>query len=247
MVWFMATDSVQESLRAQKPRRSIFRQYVPLSSLLGIAAGISVDQSDETDKALRLTVVNAQEFLAGSAALGAAFGAIVIAVLALISIWFDKDYLEVLEIRGGWDYAMRPFRVTGTVSVLTTLVAVVGLFAYAPATLLLRALILAITGGLLTWSIFGTLVMISLVFEHGQERAALMQDFERATDRAKVRGKILELQNQVEKRELSPEQFQRQRDLYLQALDENQRRLVLDELNAVRAEIPPPSTQPGDQ
>jgi hypothetical protein len=237
----MATDPNRESPGAQRkgPRRSIFRQYVPLSSLLGIAAGISVDQTDETDKALRLTVVTAREFLVGSAALGAAFGAIVIAVLALISIWFDKDYLDVLEKRGGWDYAMRPFRVTGTVSILTTLVAVVGIFAFPPAGLLFRSLILAITGGLLTWSIFGTLVMISLVFEHGQERAALMRDFERATDRAKVRGKILELQSQVEKKELSSEEFQRQRVLYLQALDESQRMLVLDELNAAQAATPP--------
>jgi hypothetical protein len=82
--------------------------------------------------------------------------------------------------------------------------------------------------------------MISLVFEHGQERAALMQDFERATDRAKVRGKILELQSQVAKKELSPEEFRRQRDLYLQALDESQRRLVLDELNTAQAATPPP-------
>lgn len=218
------------------------RQYAPVSSLLGIAAGVSVDQTDETDKALRLTVVTAQEFLAGSAALGAAFGAIVIAVLALVSIWFDKDYLGVLDNKGGWDFAMRPFRVTGTVSVLTTLVALVGLFTYPAAGLLFRALILGVTGGLLAWSIFGTLVVISLLFEHGQQRAALMEDQERAD----VLVKILDLQSQVEKGDLTSEKFQSQRDQLLQTFSERQRRLLQDDLDAATATPPTPSPPPSN-
>jgi hypothetical protein len=240
MVGLMATDANEESPVVSEPSLAQrLSQYAPIAALFGIAAGVSVDQTDETDKAIRLGVLTAQEFLAGSAALGAAFGAIVIAVLALISIWFDQTYLDVLDKRGGWDYAMRPFRVTGTVSVLTTLVAVVGLFAFAPATLLLRALILGITGGLLTWSIFGTLVTISLLFEHGHERAELMADLQRAKDRAEVRRGILRLQSQVEKKELSTAEFVRQRDQYLQLLDEGQRRLLLDELNAAQVASPP--------
>jgi uncharacterized membrane protein len=247
MVRLMATDANKGSplardqgSRAAAPSRSrrIF-QYVPVSSLLGIAAGISVDQTDETDKALRLTVVTAREFLVGSAALGAAFGAIVIAVLALVSIWFDKTYLGVLDQKGGWDYAMRPFRVTGTVSVLTTLVAVVGLILFPAAGLLFRSLILGITGGLLTWSIFGTLVMISLLFEHGHERAELMDDVERA----KVLSKILDLQARVESGELTSEKFQSQRDQLIQTFNERQQRLLRDELDAATA-APPPTAAP---
>src|SRR5579863_2931669 len=134
-------DPVQRS-RPWGPSRAMkLFQYLPFSMLVGLAAGISVDQADETDKAVRLGIVTAQEFLAGSAALGAAFGAIVIAVLALISVWFDEIYLDVLNERRGWDYAMTPFRVTGTVSVLTTLVAVIGIFVFPPSGLWLRALI----------------------------------------------------------------------------------------------------------
>lgn len=204
-------------------------QYAPFSSLLGIAAGLGVDQADETDKAFRLSVVTGQELLAGSAALGAAFGAIVIAVLALVSVWFDQTYLDVLEERGGWDYAMRPFRVTGTVSVLTTLVAIVGIFTFNPAGLVFRALILGITGGLLTWSIFGTLVIVSLLFEHGHDRAELKFDLERG----EVRHRILGLQGQVEAKKLTFEEFQRQRAQLLQTLNPRQQKLLLDELNAL--------------
>jgi hypothetical protein len=236
-----SSEPSEESTQDTVPSRSMrVFQYLPFSSLLGIFAGVGVDQGDETDKAVRLGVVTAQEFLAGSAALGTAFGAIVIAVLALISIWFDKTYLEVLNERRGWDYAMTPFRVTGTVGILTTFVAVVGIFTFPPAPLLFRALILGITGGLLTWSIFGTLVVISLLFEHGHERAVMMDDMKREV----VLRSIVELQRRLDSGGLSSDEFQLQRGLLLEGLHKSQRDLLLDELRA-RADTTPSSSQPG--
>ena len=70
---------------------------------------------------------------------------------------------------------MRPFRIVATVSVLTTLAAVVGLFVQAVHQLWPRALILAITSGLFSWTMIGTLVLIALLFEHGKDRAELVQ------------------------------------------------------------------------
>jgi hypothetical protein len=218
-------------------------QYLPFSMLVGFAAGVSVDQADETDKAVRLGIVTAQEFLAGSAALGAAFGAIVIAVLALISVWFDAIYLDVLNERRGWDYAMTPFRVTGTVSVLTTLVAVIGIFVFPPAALWVRALMLGLTGGLLMWSILGTLVVISLLFEHGHERAETMADL----SRGKIRRRIQGLQRQLQANKLSQTDYQLQKELLSETLPEGQRRLLETELNDESTGVPPePPLPSGD-
>lgn len=70
---------------------------------------------------------------------------------------------------------MRPFRIVGTVSVLTTLAAIIGLFVLSVHQIWPKALILGITGGLLSWSLIGTLVVIALIFDHGKDRAELVE------------------------------------------------------------------------
>ncbi|MGA8725992.1 MAG: hypothetical protein WB565_13215 [Acidimicrobiales bacterium] len=207
-----------------------FFQVAPFTALAGLVVGLGVDQIDETDKTLRVGLATAREFLTGSAALGAAFGAIVIAVLALVSVWFDGIYLDVLDEQNGWDYAMRPFRVTGTVSVLTTLFSVIGIFTFAQAPLVWQAIIIGLTSGLLIWSIFGTLIVVSLLFEHGHDRAELQGQLKRDA----VLQKISEIPKDV-----TPDERERQRNLLIQTLTPRQQSLLLDDLRASEAPSSP--------
>lgn len=149
------------------------RQVFALAFIVGAIAGLGTDLGDEFSSGFRQ--VPAKDFLTGAAALGAGFAAINIAVLALVAVWFDDYYQEVLEKRGGWAVAMRPFRIISTVSVVTTLAAIVGLFVLAAHQLWPRALALGITGGLLSWSLVGTLSVVTLLFEHGRARAELLK------------------------------------------------------------------------
>ena len=149
------------------------RRVFGFAFIVGFIAGLGTDLGDEFTSGLRH--VSAQDFLTGSAALGAAFAAVNIAVLALIAVWFDDTYQLVLERRGGWAAAMGPFRVISTVSVITTLSAIVGLFVLGVQPVWPRALILGITGGLLSWSLIGTLQVITLLFDHGKARSQLIK------------------------------------------------------------------------
>lgn len=153
------------------PSRS--RQFFGLSFIVGTVAGLGAGFAYEFSLGFRQ--VDVQDFFIGSAALGSAFAAINIAVLALVSVWFDEVYQQVLRRQGGWVAAMRPFRIVATVSILTTLSAVVGLFLLAIHQLWPKALILAITGGLLVWMLLETLVVVTLLFDHGKNRAELVQ------------------------------------------------------------------------
>jgi hypothetical protein len=44
----------------------------------------------------------------------------------------------------------------------------------------LSALIVGITGGLLVWSLVGSLILLSLVFEHGRDRTELVLELRKA-------------------------------------------------------------------
>jgi hypothetical protein len=90
----------------------------------------------------------------------------------------------VLEKRGGWAVEMRPFRIISNVSVLTTLAAIVGLFVLDAHQLWPKALMLGITGGLLSWSLIGTLSVITLLFDHGKARAATIATINRKREEA---------------------------------------------------------------
>lgn len=168
------------------PRRLETKQYTPptwrrrvfgFAFFVGVIAGLGTDLGDEFSSGFRQ--VSAKDFLTGSAALGAGFAAINIAVLALVAVWFDDTYQEVLEKRGGWAAAMGPFRLISTVSVITTLSAIVGLFVLGVHQVWPRALILGITGGLLSWSLIGTLSVITLLFDHGKARFELIKTIRR--------------------------------------------------------------------
>jgi len=158
--------------RSSKTPRNL-QALFSFAFFVGVIAGLGTDLGDEFSSGFRQ--VSAKDFLTGSAALGAAFAAINIAVLALVAVWFDDTYQQVLKEQGGWAKAMGPFRVISTVSVVTTLAAIVGLFVLAVPQLWPRALILGITGGLLSWSLIGTLSVVTLLFDHGKARAALIE------------------------------------------------------------------------
>jgi hypothetical protein len=161
---------------SDKAKGSGFAQRVFLSPpfIAGVLAVAGVDLADEFANKVR--AVASKEFLAGVAALDAAFGGIAIAVLALVAVWFDDSYQQVLERLGGWTAAMRPFRVAAVVSVLGSLVAVVSLLVFPASPLWLQALLLGVAGGLLIWSVVATLRVIDLIFKHGARRARLIAD-----------------------------------------------------------------------
>ena len=139
----------------------------------GVLAVIGVDLADEFERAVR--AVASKEFLAGVAALDAAFGGIAIAVLALVAVWFDDSYQEALsKYFGGWINSMRPFRVAAVVSVLGSLVAVISLLVFPVCTLWVQALLLGLSGGFLVWSVVAILRVIDLIFKHGERRAKII-------------------------------------------------------------------------
>ena len=108
------------------------------------------------------------------AVLGAGFAAIAIAVLALVAVWFDKEYGDILASAGGWATAMRPFKVVAIVGLFTSLVAVVGILLLPISPRWLQALILGVAGGLLAWALVGTMRLVDLLFRHGEARAKLL-------------------------------------------------------------------------
>lgn len=140
---------------------------------VGVIAGLFVSFADEFLPGFR--DLDARDVLLGATALGATFAAVNTAVLALVAVWFDDIYQQVLKDRGGWPTAMRPFQVVATISVLTTVVSLIGLFVLTVNQLWPKALALGVTSGFLTWTLIGTLLVIARLFEHGRDRAELVQ------------------------------------------------------------------------
>lgn len=144
----------------------------PLFAIIaGIIAGAGGGIGD--DLSTRIQKVAATEFLSGITVLGAAFGAIAIAVLALVAVWFDTAYGTILRNAGGWEIAMSPFRIVATVSILSCLAAITGLFFYPLSPLWLQAVFLGVASGLIVWAIIGTLRTIGLLYKHGKAQARI--------------------------------------------------------------------------
>jgi hypothetical protein len=74
----------------------------------------------------------------------------------------------------------RPYKVIALVSVLTTIVAVAGLFVWGVAYAWLKAVILAMSGGLALWALLGTAELIGLTSFHGEMRFLLLEGTDRA-------------------------------------------------------------------
>jgi uncharacterized membrane protein YeiH len=144
----------------------------PLFAIIaGVIAGAGGGVGD--DFSSRIQALATKEFLSGITVLGAAFGGIAIAVLALVAVWFDTAYGTILRNAGGWEAAMRPFRIVATVSVLSCLTAITGLFFYPLSPLWLQAVFLGVASGLMVWSIVGTLRIIDLLYKHGKAQARI--------------------------------------------------------------------------
>lgn len=158
-----------EPIKVPSWRRAIFG----IGFLAGTIVSLFVSLADEFLPGF--SDIDIRDILLVAVTLGAAFAAVNIAVLALVAVWFDDIYQQVLKERGGWLAAMRPFRIVSTVSVLTTAVSLIGLFALTIDGRWVKAVVLGGTSGFLVWTLVGTLLVIAHLFEHGKHRAELVQ------------------------------------------------------------------------
>jgi hypothetical protein len=160
-------------LRADSVASGVSQQLLSLPLYVGclVCVGIVLGAGFSSG----FTHVETNDILAGFAVLGAALAAINIAVLALVTVWFDDSYQQVLQRRGGWGEAMRPFRIVSTASLVSTAASVVGVFLTAAGESWMKASVLGVVSGLLAWSLMGTLSVVGLIFHHGEERAKLLE------------------------------------------------------------------------
>ena len=153
-----------------------WKQLLSLAFVIGLGAALGTDLGDEATNGF--PKVASKDFLVGAGALGMASGAIILAVLALVAVWFDDAYQEVLDQQyGGWVKAMRPIVIIGFVSILTTIASIAALFLLQVQILWIRALSVGVTGGLLMWSLVGDLMVISLLYTHGRLRSETSLNF----------------------------------------------------------------------
>ena len=116
--------------------------------------------------------------LPGIAALGVAVGGIAVAVLAIVTVLFDKAYAEVIYemYPGGWTEAMRPFLIVATAALSASLVAILGIITgqfLGGQWLLLQALIVGLSAGLFAFSLAATIGLVRDLFVHGEARMTL--------------------------------------------------------------------------
>lgn len=122
-------------------------------------------------------------FLVAAAALGVALTALALSVLALTVSFLDETYRRVVSAtRGGWEAAMRPYKVVAFVSVGSTLVAMLGMLVWGALPVRGQALLVGVAAWLATWSLVGTMQLAELTFFHGAMRSELLKGMDDARE-----------------------------------------------------------------
>jgi hypothetical protein len=120
-------------------------------------------------------------FLIAVGALSVALTALVSAILAILVTWLDETYRKVLQkAKGGWSGAMRPYKVTATIGLITVLVATISYFIWSIANPQLQSLLLALTLSLFVWTAVGSIQVFGITFFHGEMKAELLKGMEEA-------------------------------------------------------------------
>jgi hypothetical protein len=115
-------------------------------------------------------------FLIAIGALGVGLAGLVGAILAILTAWFDENYRTVLErTKGGWRGAMRPYKITATLGLVTALAAMSSLFIWSIANPQLQSVLLALTLALFVWTLIGSIQIFEITFFHGDMRSELMK------------------------------------------------------------------------
>jgi hypothetical protein len=114
-------------------------------------------------------------------ALSMALTALVGGILAILATWLDETYRRVLQIaRGGWSGAMRPYKVTATLGLITVLVATFSYFLWSIANPQLQSTLLALTLSLFVWTTIGSIQVFGITFFHGEMKAELLKGMDEA-------------------------------------------------------------------
>lgn len=122
-------------------------------------------------------------FLVAAAALGVALTALALSVLALTVSFLDETYRRVLAAtRGGWEAAMRPYKIVTFVSVSSTLVAMLGMLVWGALPVNGQAVLLGVVAWLATWPLVGTMQLAELTFFHGEMRSELLKGMDEARE-----------------------------------------------------------------
>jgi MFS family permease len=114
-------------------------------------------------------------------ALSMALTALVGGILAILATWLDETYRRVLQMaKGGWRGAMRPYKVTATLGVITVLVATFSYFLWSIANTQLQSVLLALTLSLFVWTAVGSIQVFWITFFHGEMKAELLKGMDEA-------------------------------------------------------------------
>jgi hypothetical protein len=114
-------------------------------------------------------------------ALSIALAGLVAGILAILATWLDEAYRRVLQMaRGGWSGAMRPYKVTATLGLITVLVATFSYFLWSIANPQLQSVLLALTLSLFVWTTVGSIQVFGITFFHGEMKAELLKGMDEA-------------------------------------------------------------------
>jgi hypothetical protein len=150
--------------------REVIRSKDFAGALIGFVIGFAVSLDNPSIRD------SAEAFLIAIGALAIALAGFVGAVLAVITAWFDEIYRRVLaKAGGGWRGAMRPYKITAILGLVTALFATVSLFIWSIANPQLQSLLLALTLALFIWTVGATIQIIGITFFHGQMRDELLK------------------------------------------------------------------------
>lgn len=156
-------------------RNEVFRQWDFRAAGTTTLLVLFVASASSSVRAQATTI-----FLA-EAALGIALLAVALTALAILVGLMGEEYLLILNrVPGGVQGALLPYRVVAFVSGLTPLLALTSLLLWGLEVNLplpgwfRQAFALAVTTGLSVWAIIGTIQLVGVTADHGEDRASLL-------------------------------------------------------------------------
>lgn len=124
--------------------------------------------------------------LIAESALGAGLLAVVLAALAILVVFFDDYYRQILTaVPGGVAGAMLPYQTVAVVGAATAAIGLVTAVAWPTIPAFAQALLLGLTTWLLVWAAVGTVHLVNLTVFHGLQRARLLEAIHEARSRTK--------------------------------------------------------------
>jgi hypothetical protein len=155
-------------------------KYIVVSSdfLLGVGVAVAVFVLADAKPQLR-----EPHLLDVSTGVSVAILAVVIAAFAILAAFLSDDYNFILtKALGGTGRAFEPYALVAIVAGLAALVSVGGMFLWPVVHGWWRALIMALSLGLTTWAVVGTVQLVGITATHGRHRLRIPEIRAAATE-----------------------------------------------------------------